>query len=76
MAFKEANLVFTVHIRGIGRTPHDAEMVPTLSCGDCSGGLRDELDAPHGLSVPVSGAVEGEFSALGAAAVGGVLVGG
>lgn len=76
MALKEINLVLTIDTRRIGPVAHHAEVVVDFALVDGRGGLRDQLDASHGLAIPVSGAVEGELGALLGDGVGGVLVGG
>ena len=76
MALEEAYLMLAIHARRIRRTPFDAEMVPHQATVNSRSGLRDQLRAPHRLSVPVRRVVEREFRALRGAKVGGVLVAG
>lgn len=76
VALKEINLVLTIHTRRVGPIAHHAEMVVDFALIDSRGGLWDQLDASHGLAIPVGGAVEGEFGALLGDGVGGVFVGG
>lgn len=60
----------------VGRGMLHAEMIEDFSLVDGGGGLGDQFGAAHGLAVPVAGAIESDFDAVGAAGVGRVFVGG
>lgn len=68
--------MLTIHARRIGPVAHHTEVVVDFALVDGRGGLRDQLDASHGLAIPVGGAIEGELGALLGDGVGRVLVGG
>lgn len=64
VALEETNLVLPIHAWRIRVASHDAEMVPDLATVDRGGRLRDQLDTPHGLPIPVRGGVESELCPL------------
>lgn len=75
MALKKVDLMLAEDTGRIGAVAHHAEVVVNLALVDGRRGLRDQLDAPHRLAVPVGGAVERELGALLGHGVGWVLVG-
>jgi hypothetical protein len=76
MGLEEADLMFSVDGRGISHVVHDAEVIPDSSLVDCCSRLGNQFSSAHGLAIPEGGGIQGELGAMGAARVGGILVGG
>ena len=74
MAFEEVDLVLQRCARCVGAGAHHAKVVVDEALVDAGGRLRDQLGAPHVLSVPVGGVVDGHFDALFRGRVGRVFV--
>lgn len=73
VALEEADLVLAADAGGVGVGPANRKMVPDLAAVDGRRGLRDQLDAPHVLPVPVRRRVERELGPLFGHRVVGVL---
>lgn len=76
VALEKVDLVLAVHAGRVRAVARHAEVIEDLAAVDGRRGLRDQLDTPHGLSVPVRGGVEREARALRGDGVGGIFVGG
>ena len=76
MALEEVDLMLERCARSVGARAHHAEVVVHKALVDAGGRLRNQLGAPHVLSVPVGGVVDCHFDALFGGCVGGVLVAG